>query len=213
MATYNPSETQYRELQYAFRRINKRLFKGALPNCLLTLQRKPRTRGYMSPAKFESRKNSVTVLDEIAINPAEMPEMTDAAILATLALNMCRVWQVHFGKPGRGRYINKELADRMQVIGMISSSTGKPGGKRTGQHTGGYVQAGGPLDKLIKDILTTGWRFEFQDRQSAKREKDDRKVHRHKYQCPNCELAAWARPLANLICGDCALAMPAVGRV
>lgn len=72
MATYNPSETQYRELQYAFRRINKRLFKGALPNCLLTLQRKPRTRGYMSPAKFESRKNSVTVLDEIAINPAEM---------------------------------------------------------------------------------------------------------------------------------------------
>ena len=145
MATYNPSETQYRELQYAFRRINKRLFKGALPNCLLTLQRKPRTRGYMSPAKFESRKNSVTVLDEIAINPAEMPEMTDAAILATLALNMCRVWQVHFGKPGRGRYINKELADRMQVIGMISSSTGKPGGKRTGQHTGGYIQSGVPV--------------------------------------------------------------------
>lgn len=185
-----------------------------MPDCLLTLQRRHNTRGYTSPAKFESRKSKKKILDEIAINPAAMPEMTDAAILATLALKMCRIWQIHFGEPGRGRYINKELADRMESIGLISSSTGKPGGKRTGQHTGGYVKSGGPLDVLIKQILKGGWQFEFQDRRvRADDDREESETYRYKYQCPICGLAAWARPEVYLICGECEQRMEAVGAV
>jgi len=207
--SYAPSELHYKELQYAYRRINIRLFRGQLPNCLLTLQRKSNTRGYLSPAKFESRRSKKKILDEIAINPAAMPEMTDAAILTTLALNMCRLWQVHFGSPGRGRYINTELADKMESIGLMSSSTGKPGGQRTGQHTEGYIRAGGPLDVLIKQILKGGWQFEFQDRRRDKGDSGPGRVFRCKYLCPSCGLAAWAKPDAHLICGDCKCRMPA----
>ncbi len=207
-----PSEVHYKELQYAYRRINSRLFGGTLPNCLLTLQRRPNTRGYTSPGKFESRRSKNKILDEIAINPAAMPDMTDANILATLAFNMCRIWQFHFGHASRPGYINRELATKMMSIGMMPSSTGKEGGKQVGQHTDGYVQPGGPLDELIQHILNTGWRFEYQDRFVDKEDEEEKKPkpNRKKYVCWQCGLAAWAKPEAFLICGDCDFPMEEV---
>tara|TARA_R110000851_G_scaffold160865_3_gene304189 strand:+ start:2429 stop:3043 length:615 start_codon:yes stop_codon:yes gene_type:complete len=195
-------------LQAAFRLINERLFDGNLPDCMLTMQRRRNSYGYMSPAKFESRHFEGRTLDEIAINPAKMPDMSNTAILTTLTFNMCRVWQEHFGTPGRGRYINQQLADKMESIGLISSDTQKVGGARTGQHTGGYVLPGGPLDQLIDEILAGDWELEFQDRVTKNCEPSSgKKENRTTYKCSICHLTAYAKPKANLVCGNCNVTM------
>ncbi len=57
-------------------------------------------------------------------------------MLATLAHEMVHLWQHHFGKPGRGRYHNKEWAEKMKSIGLQPTTTGKDDGAETGDVMG-----------------------------------------------------------------------------
>ena len=49
-----PTDEAYAELQQAYDHFNGALFNGALPQCLITLQREKRTCGYFSPERFIS---------------------------------------------------------------------------------------------------------------------------------------------------------------
>ena len=60
---------QYVTLAAAFDFFNRRLFAGALPPAILTLQRKAGTHGYYSARRFEGRGNGEQETDEIALNP------------------------------------------------------------------------------------------------------------------------------------------------
>lgn len=51
--------------------------------------------------------------------------------LQALTYEMVHLYQHHFGDPGRGRYLNKEWGNKMESIGLMPSSTGRPGGRRT----------------------------------------------------------------------------------
>lgn len=46
------TEAEYEALQMAYDFFNAELFNGSLPNVLVTLQRKARTRGYFAPERF-----------------------------------------------------------------------------------------------------------------------------------------------------------------
>lgn len=136
-----PTQQTYEELQVTYDHFNEALFDGSLPPCLITLQRKKKTYGYFSAERFVHANGTRT--DEIAMNPAYFAVYPPEEIMQTLVHEMAHLWQYHFGKPGRRGYHNKEWADKMESIGLMPSSTGKPGGARTGDSMADYAIEGG----------------------------------------------------------------------
>ena len=79
----------------------------------------------------------------------------------------------------------------------MPSSTGQPGGKRTGRRVSHYIIEGGDFDKAcakFKGVIA--WR-------GAPIEREKKGSKRTKYVCPSCEVNAYGKPDLNLICGDC----------
>jgi predicted SprT family Zn-dependent metalloprotease len=191
---------QYVTLAAAFDFFNRRLFQGALPPLLITLQRHKGARGYYSAGRFQGRASPEDSTDELALNPAEFKGRTDAEILSTLVHEMAHHWQQHEGSPSRNRYHNREWADQMEALGLMPSSTGQPGGKRTGQKVSHYILGGGPFDRACGQLLAGGTRVEWQSLECNHEKPRNSKV---KYTCPVCGLNAWAKPDVHLECGEC----------
>jgi predicted SprT family Zn-dependent metalloprotease len=129
---------------------------------LLTLQREKRTFGYFSPKRFANQDGGMT--DEIAMNPAFFAVVPLTETMQTLVHEMCHLWQYHFGKPGRGRYHNDEWANKMESIGLMPSSTGQPGGARTGDSMADYAMQGGKFLQACEDLLTQSFQISWYDR-------------------------------------------------
>lgn len=197
---------QYVTLSSAFDFFNRRLFEGQLPPAIITLHRKAGSHGYYSSQRFESRGGADRETDEIALNPGTFAGRTDAAILSTLVHEMTHHWQGHFGKPGRGRYHNHQWAERMEAVGLVPTDTGLPGGRKVGQRMTHYILDGGPFDQACQELLTDGIHLEWQSREWHSLAGKAR-PSKTKYTCPECGQNAWARPEANLVCGDCTLQM------
>lgn len=157
-----PTHQTYSELQQAYDHFNAELFDGKLPHCLITLQREKRTVGYFSAARFASLQGHTT--DEIAINPSYFAVVPIVETMQTIVHEMAHLWQEHFGKPGRGRYHNEEWASKMESIGLMPSSTGQPGGKRTGDMMADYPIAGGRFLKACDSLLTRDFSLSWYDR-------------------------------------------------
>jgi predicted SprT family Zn-dependent metalloprotease len=204
----NPNR-EYVTLSTAFDFFNRRLFAGKLSAVLITMQRKAGAKGYYSAKRFEGRADTdkeAKEADEIALNPGTFKECTDEDILSTLVHEMAHHWQSCNGNPGRGRYHNSEWADKMESLGLMPTSTGKPGGSRTGQRVTHYIIARGPFDKACKELLAGGARVEWQSREAAKVDRS-----KTKYVCPSCALNAWAKPGVYLICGNCGVQLEGQG--
>lgn len=148
-----PTDEAYGGLQLAFRILNEELFEGSLPQCLITLQREKASCGYYSADRFGNRSGQT--VDEIALNPAYFGIVPLMETMQTLTHEQVHLWQRHFGKPGRGRYHNAEWADKMQSIGLMPSSTGKPGGAITGDHMADYPIPGGLFEKVFLEHFST----------------------------------------------------------
>lgn len=165
-----PTTETYSELSEAYDAFNKKLFGGKLPNCLITLQREKHTCGYFSSGRFANIDGQLT--DEIAINPSYFAVTPIIEIMQTLVHEMAHLWQFHFGTPGRGRYHNKEWADKMESIGLMPSSTGRPGGSKTGDMIADYAINDGLFLEACKELLTKSFKFSWYDRYP-----DERVVH------------------------------------
>ena len=162
-ARRSPTKEVYDELQHAYDHFNRRLFGGELPTCVITLQREnPRTYGYFSSKRFGHVDGGTT--DEIALNPTFFAVVPLVETMQTLVHEMCHLWQEHFGDPGRRKYHNGEWADKMESIGLIPSSTGQPGGKRTGERMADYPAAGGLFLQATEELLTQAFRLSWFDR-------------------------------------------------
>lgn len=157
-----PTHQTYAELQQAYTHFNHALFDGQLPNCLITLQREKRSMGYFSSRRFVDAQGNFT--DEIAMNPAFFAVVPILETMQTLVHEMCHLWQFHFGKPGRGRYHNEQWADKMEAIGLMPSSTGMPGGARTGERMADYALEGGRFVTACADLLTQSFCLTWYDR-------------------------------------------------
>lgn len=217
-----PTEKTYEELQIAYDFFNRRLFDSKLPECLLTLQRKnAKVYGYFSPNRFKDVHSSLA--DELAMNPIHFHNREIEQVLSTLAHEQVHVWQQHYGKPGRGKYHNKEWGQKMKAIGLHPSKTGKPGGKETGDQMTHYVIEGGLFQKSCIELLRSGFCLSWAE-DSKKTDppagsdldgeieieiKTD-KSNRLKYSCPKCKLNAWGKPDLSLICGTCQIELKRV---
>lgn len=161
-----PTPIVYKEWQAAWEFFNDRLFNGELPPCLITLHRHPKSKGYFSENRFVNHDGETT--SEIAMNPEYFAMASQKSVLSTLAHEMTHQWQAVFGKDkSRVSYHNTEWADKMTAIGLESSTTGMPGGKRTGEKVTHYIVQGGPFDVFCDELLATGDFVSWFDRHAA----------------------------------------------
>ena len=210
-----PTRETYDPLQQAYENLNRSLFEGELPNCLITLQRSKKSYGYFCGDRFGRADGTLT--DEIALNPTHFRDRPQEEVLATLAHEMVHLWQHHFGKPGRGRYHNKEWAEKMRSIGLQPTSTGKDDGAETGDVMGHMILPDGAFERAVKKLLAKGpvvplieqpeKRADAGDDDDEAPEAESKSGKRVRYVCPHGDTKAWAKHGAKLICGEHMAAM------
>ena len=188
----SPTNVTYPEIESAYKLINDRLFGGELPPVLITLQRKEkRVAGYFSPRRFVSPIGQLT--DELALNPAHLGHHNTLFGLQTIGHEMCHIWQFHFGNAPRKGYHNKEFAAKMESIGLMPSETGKPGGNKVGQKMDDYVIEGGPFEQLANDLIGSGFKFPWSERDHDEVSMDLDRL----YEAKNAEVQAKANANAK----------------
>lgn len=192
----------HKALCAAFDHFNRTLFDNRLPVPVITLHRKRGAHGYFWADQWQNGAKSR--LHEIALNPETMGR--DArAVLSTLVHEMVHLEQQEFGKRSSAAH-NKEWADWMARIGLIPSSTGQPGGKRTGARVSHYIEEGGAYDKSYAALAATGFVLKLSAcaAGSKPRTKDRTKVC---FLCPECGQKAWGNHTVRLVCGYDGVAM------
>lgn len=205
-----PTRETYTEFQQVYDFYNARLFDGLLPNCLITLHRRSRRNlGFFAPGRFAHRSDTSRRTDEICMNPQHFKARSDIEILSTLVHEMCHLWQEHLGKPSRWSFHNKEWGNKMESIGLMPSNTGLPGGKRTGRQMTHYQIEGGRFLAVTKDLLDSGFKLSWQQRDGAtllskcRPDPAAKSGKRVKFTCRTCDANAWGKSTLKLICGRC----------
>lgn len=195
----NPTQAQFAAYLKSFDYYNKVLFNDNLPSCLLNFSRKNKNvMGFYSPKRWESGEQKA---DEISLNP-DLLKRPLQEVMGTLVHEMCHLWQCSYGQPSRSGYHNWEFAEKMEEVGLITSNTGEPGGKRVGQRMTHYVTDGGPFDVafgFMPDSCKLPW---VSGGQVAAKQapKVESKI---KYTCPGCGQNAWGKPGLLILCAGC----------
>lgn len=158
----SPTENLYKDILEMYNYFNAALFNNALPQCLITLQRNSKTMGYFSQDRWiNSADKSKT--DELAVNPEFWLGWPISEVMQTLAHEQCHLWQHHYGKPSHRSYHNKEWAQKMESIGLMPSTTGYPGGKKTGEKMDDYIIADGKFHQAVIKLLDSGYKISWLD--------------------------------------------------
>lgn len=207
-----PTREMYDELVVGYDHLNRTLFGGRLPACLITLQRSKKSYGYFKRDRFASAGGALA--DEIALNPAHFKTRTITEVLATLAHEMVHLWQHHEGAPGRGRYHNREWAEKMKEIGLQPTATGEEGGAEVGEAMHHMIVAGGPFEKAAAKLLDRKYSLSWTEHVAAtgdtsgaagggdgEAEAPARAGKWFKFECPACQQSARAKYDAALRCG------------
>lgn len=156
----------YEYFQEIYNIFNKELFSNELPNCIITITRQKRVMGYFSPNRWINNKGKQN--HELALNPSYFSSSNFIEIFQTIVHEMVHLWQYEFGTPSQRSYHNKEWADKMESLGLVPSSTGAPGGKKTGQKMNDYPMKNGVFEKVCIEIFKQGLFLKWFDRYSNK---------------------------------------------
>jgi hypothetical protein len=114
---------------------------------------------------------------------------------------MVHCWQAAFGKSRQRHYHDEEWAAKMEMIGLQPSSTGEPGGKRTGQGMSHYIIVGGPFQLAYQKLAATGFKLYWNSRlDPAAKSKNNSKT---KFTCLICGQNVWGKPDTFVDCKHC----------
>jgi predicted SprT family Zn-dependent metalloprotease len=160
--TKTPTLDSYDAILQAYEFFNQALFSGQLPKVIITYHRQRRVMGYASIARWVNAKREF--VDELAVNPEYFAQYPLIEICQTLCHEMVHIWQAHFGKPGRRGYHNAEWARKMKSIGLMPSSTSKPGGSETGENMMDYILIDGVFLKACQKLIKKGFKIPWVDR-------------------------------------------------
>lgn len=152
----------YEELQSVYDIYNQELFNGELPGVLLVITRKRNSKGFYSPARYANKDG--VLADEIAMNPEFFLVRSVEEVLSTLVHEMCHQWQFNFGKDVKAGYHNKEFSVKMESVGLITSTTGYPGGDRVGERMTHYIAEDGSFIESTRELLKTRFGILWYDR-------------------------------------------------
>lgn len=155
-----PTLDMYKFVQTAYDWFNERLFDNKLSECIITFQREKKICGYYSPARWQNENHSI---DEIALNPNYFITIRPLELMQTIVHEMCHKWQHDYGTPSRNGYHNQEWATKMESVGLIPSSTGRIGGKKTGQKISDYPQPDGLFEIACLMLANSGHKLPYID--------------------------------------------------
>jgi len=191
-------KVEYTGIQRAFDVFNFRLFQGTLSIPMFTFQRGRNYKAYFHADRYNSRNEDNGPSHEIALNPDCFPGRSDEEILSSLLHEMVHLWQTEFGKPSRPGYHNKQWANKMVELGLQPSSTGKPGGKMTGQSMSHYIIPGGAYARAYAALVKqSGFQLHWEsDREETRQSSRDKTA----FICPVCLDKAWGKPSLALDC-------------
>lgn len=138
---------------------------------------------------------------ELALNPAHFGNHAVIEVFQTLVHEQCHLWQYEHGNPSRGGYHNREWAEHMESIGLIPSSTGQPGGKKTGQRMSDYPAPDGKFLKACESLVDQGFKLPWVDRFTAGRKSCQPRAPSNSWEhtVPAPVQAVLAQPLADLM--------------
>ena len=152
---HTPTEELYLSLQSAFDHFNRELFEGELPSVIFTMQRKNKCMGFLSANRWASPSGE-GYCHELAINPTYVGKASILSTLQTLAHEQVHLWATirpEERKCSRSGYHNKVWANKMEEIGLMPSSTGAPGGAKTGQNMSDYPIEGGRFLEACRTLI------------------------------------------------------------
>jgi len=184
----------YKTLQEAYDFFNKEIFDTKLPECLITLVPHRAAYGYFRNQAFNNDKKKAT--DEISLNPFTFHKRTDRQIFSTLVHEMVHLWQHRFGEPKKTAH-DKQWANKMEEVGLMPSSTGAPGGKRTGNRVSHYIIDDGLFDQVEKKFKG---KIEWRGHMHTKPKKPRKRT---KYTCPDCNTNVYGKADLSIRCEDC----------
>ena len=148
--TTTPTMHQFGSYQAAYDYLSEKLFAPAfgatLKPCILNLAPHGKAFGYFSPERWSRGKETS---HEISLSPRYLNRAFEK-IMSTLAHEMIHQYQYDTGTACRARYHDQHFAELMAQIGLVCSSTGKPGGPSTGQNMTQFIESGGVFEKSIR---------------------------------------------------------------
>lgn len=187
----------------AFHRVmNAKLWDDALPDdVVFTSRTRADHGGHFSPNRYTDRLDETVRYHEIALNYDGFTGHDDKFIGAILVHEQCHLWQEVCGRPPSRAYHDRQWATKMEEVGLMPSSTGRVGGKRTGARMSHFIIPGGLYDRVFDELAATGWHFNFQS--TIVRGVSKTKKSKATYICPACGANAWAKPNSHLVCETC----------
>lgn len=193
-----PTTEVYSELQEIFDFFNQKLFKGELPQCLITLQRSRGGAGYFAYSYWKNEKGKK--IDEIALNPSCFLKSDLKIILSTLVHEMCHLWQSYFGNAGKNGWHNQEWSEKMESIGIIPSHNGMIGGRKTGYKMSDYILPKGLYEQAFNELQELGGKISWIESIGEVKKVYSKK---YKYICDECNMKVWGKADLNIVCGCC----------
>jgi predicted SprT family Zn-dependent metalloprotease len=203
----NPTGEQFEALIKAYNYFNLQLFGGILPGCIITFSKKRNSKSFMMPQYWRSSDSAQPTIHQISLT-ATCLNLPPLHAFVRLIHEMVHLWQWEYGTPSRAGYHNKEWANKMQELGLMSSNTGAEGGKSVGQKMKEYIIPNGryqtAFGKMPKECL-----LPFIISLSLPITKDTDKIKllprvksKTKYSC-SCGTNIWGKPNLSVICGKC----------
>lgn len=192
---------QFKLFDEIYQFYNKELFQGKLCDCIIITNKGKRFCGTFTPNRWKHKlKDDEQNIHEIALNP-EYLDGPDEEWQQTLVHEMVHLWQRDFGKISRAGYHNKQWADKMEEIGLMPSSTGAPGGKKTGQKMSDYIIPGGVFIEAFNRLQEKKLKYATSPIlfDGSKLKKSRSKT---KYICP-CNNKVWGKPDLLIVCKTC----------
>ena len=157
-----PTLALYGALQRVFDHFNAELFDGRLTQCLISLRSSSRVHGYHHHRRFIAPDGRE--VDELGLHPGFFTMRPVEEVLSTLVHEMVHHWQRVEGTPTDSNPHNREWAARMEELGLPPSSTGLPGGHRTGRSMSHYIRPDGAFLASCRRLLDTGFTLPWMDR-------------------------------------------------
>lgn len=192
-----PTTAQFEAYQNIFDYFNQTLFDDILPDCMLRFsRRKANTYKLFTADRWAGKEKGKT--PEISLSMECLQESSPKEVASTLVREMVRLWQETYGQPSRAGYYNREWSDKMEEVGLIASSTGKPGGKRTGQGLKHYIEEGGRFERTYEKMpVEYMLPFEPTYLEEGIKKTYSEKV---KYTCEGCGVKVWGKSGLGFVC-------------
>lgn len=160
-ANVTPTSDLYGQLQSLTDHFNRALFDGHLPTTIITLQRSAHTAGHFTESRW--RHINGESVSELALNPTYFARRSLLALCQTVVHELCHLWQQIDGSASRPGYHNKVWAEKMELIGLMPSATGRPGGARTGQRMADYPIQGGSFLRACEELIAAEFALKWVD--------------------------------------------------